>query len=67
MILRLLVAWLHLLALPIGLGAVWARSRALRVVRSSADLPRVFSADSVWGIAAALWLVTGLMRVFMSM
>ena len=67
MILRLLVAWLHLLALPIGLGAVLARSRALRAVHSAADLPRVFSADSVWGIAAGLWLATGLMRVFMSL
>ena len=67
MLLRLIVAWLHLLALPIGLGAVWARSRALRAVHSTADLPRVFSADSVWGIAALLWLVTGLMRVFMSL
>ena len=66
-ILRLIVAWLHLLALPIGLGAVWARSRALRAVHTVADLPRVFSADSVWGIAAALWLATGLVRVFMSM
>ena len=67
MLLRLIVAWLHLLALPIGLGAVWARSRALRAVQSAADLPRVFSADNVWGMAAGLWLVTGLMRVLMSL
>lgn len=67
MILRWLVASVHLLALPIGLGAIWARSRALRAVHSAADLPRVFSADGVWGIAALLWLGTGLMRVFMSL
>jgi putative membrane protein len=67
MILRWIVASLHLLALPIGLGAVWARSRALRVVQNAADLPRVFSADNAWGMAAVLWLGTGLIRVFMSL
>ena len=67
MFLRWLIASLHLFALPLGLSAVWMRSRALRVVHGAADLPRVFNADSVWGIAAALWLVTGLMRVFMSL
>ena len=67
MILPWLIASLHLLALPIGLGAVWARSRALGSVHGASDLPRVFMADTVWGIAALLWLSTGLMRVFMSL
>lgn len=67
MLLRWLIASLHLLALPIGLGAVWMRSRALRAVHGAGDLPRVFTADTVWGIAAVLWLGTGLMRVFMTL
>src|SRR5262245_59369339 len=64
MILRWLVTTFHLLALPLGLGAVWARSRAFTSVRSAADLPRVFVADNLWGLAAGLWIVTGLWRAF---
>ena len=59
-----LIATLHLLTLPLGLGAVWARSRALNRTRSAADLPAVFTADNLWGLAAFLWLTTGLLRVF---
>lgn len=59
-----LIATLHLLALPLGLGAVWARSRALRLARGPGDLHPVFVADNVWGLAAVLWIATGLFRVF---
>jgi putative membrane protein len=64
LVLRWLVATLHLLALPLGLAAVWARSRTLRSTRSVADLPRVFVADNLWGLAAILWIGTGLLRAF---
>ncbi len=64
MLLHWLVATLHLLGLPLGLGAVWTRSRALRQARSPADLSRVFIADNLWGAAAVLWIATGLLRVF---
>jgi putative membrane protein len=64
LLLRWLVATLHLLALPLGLAAVWARSRALRSMRSVTDLPRVFVADNLWGLAAILWIATGLLRAF---
>lgn len=64
MILRWLVATFHLLALPLGLGAVWARSRGLASARTNADLARVFVADNLWGLAAGLWIVTGLWRAF---
>lgn len=64
MLLRWLLATLHLLALPMGLGAIVARSRALRRTRSAADLPAVFLADNFWGAAAILWIATGLLRVF---
>ena len=62
MILRWLVTTIHLLALPLGLGAIVARSRGLRRVNNSADLARVFVADSLWGLAAVLWIATGLWR-----
>lgn len=63
MLIRWLFAWLHLLALGIGLGAVWARARALRGPLDPAGLRRVFHADGWWGVAAALWIGTGLVRV----
>ncbi|MBA3497218.1 MAG: DUF2214 family protein [Gemmatimonadota bacterium] len=64
MMLRWLVAAAHLLALGIGLGAVWARARALQGPLDTAGLRRVFSADAWWGVAALLWLGTGLLRAF---
>ncbi len=61
---RWLIASLHLLALPLGAGAIWARSRALGVAKSADDLRRVFVADNLWALAAVLWLGTGLVRAF---
>jgi putative membrane protein len=63
MVLRWLTASLHLLALPIGLGAVWARSRAFKRLRGPDDLHSVFVADNFWGLAAGLWIATGLVRL----
>jgi putative membrane protein len=55
---------LHLLALGLGLGAVWSRGRALRALaRDPGALPRVLAADNVWGLAALLWIGTGLTRI----
>ena len=65
--LRLLLAWAHLIALGIGLGAVWARARALAGAATSPDLAglrRAFVADTWWGVAAGVWIVTGLWRLF---
>lgn len=63
MLVRWLFAWLHLLGLGIGLGAVWARARALRGPLDAAGLQRVFHADGWWGVAAVIWIGTGLVRV----
>ncbi|HEV8176512.1 MAG TPA: DUF2214 family protein [Gemmatimonadales bacterium] len=60
---RLLLAALHLLGLGVGLGAVWARGRALSSRVDGAGLRSVFLADNFWGLAAALWLGTGLWRL----
>jgi len=55
---------LHLLALGIGLGSVFLRGRALRSKTFDRDaIRRVLAADNVWGIAALLWIGTGLTRV----
>ena len=63
--LRLTLAALHLIALGIGLGAVWARAAALRAVdRDRGALRRALTADTWWGIAALLWISTGLWRLF---
>jgi putative membrane protein len=62
--LRIVLAVVHLLALGIGLGAVWTRARALGerpFDRGSAR--RAFAADSWWGLAAVLWIGTGLWRL----
>ena len=57
-------AVLHLLALGIGLGALWGRRRALLGPLDDRGLDRVFYADSMWGLAAFLWVTTGLARAF---
>ena len=62
--LRLTLAVIHLLALPIGLGAVVVRARALRGPLDPAGLRRVFAADNLWGLSALLFLGTGLWRLF---
>jgi len=64
MYVRWLFAALHLLALGIGLAAVWSRAHALRGKLDNGGLQRVFLADTFWGIAAGLWIVTGLIRAF---
>ncbi|MBK7945080.1 MAG: DUF2214 family protein [Flavobacteriales bacterium] len=61
---RFLLAVAHLFALAIGISAVYARGRALRHVRSTADLHSVFHADNWYGVAALLWIATGLWRAF---
>jgi putative membrane protein len=63
MMLRRLLASFHLLALGLGLGSVWVRGRGLRGPLDPSGLRRVFLADSVWGLAALLWISTGLWRL----
>ena len=53
-----IVASLHYLALAIGLPAIFLRGRALKGTLDDAGLRRLFTADSMWGVAAALWLAT---------
>lgn len=67
--LRLILAVLHLLALGIGLSAIYARARHLTALATQDDAPekalaRVFHADNWWAVAAMLWVSTGLWRAF---
>ena len=67
MIVAPVLSALHVLALGIGLGSVFMRGRYLRALRAGPEarvLDRLFAAHSVWGVAALLWLVTGLARAF---
>ena len=59
-----IVSALHVLALALGLPGVFLRGRALKSRLDREGLRRLFAADAVWGIAASLWLVTGLLRAF---
>ena len=68
MTLRLLLAWLHLLALAVGLAGVWARARALDDSLRNPEDPRAIRralvGDAWWAIAAVAWLATGFWRLF---
>jgi putative membrane protein len=59
-----IVSALHLLALAIGLPSVYLRGRALRGPLDAAGVQRLLAADSVWGVAAVVWIGTGLLRAF---
>jgi putative membrane protein len=61
---RWIFAALHLLALGIGLGAIWWRARALQGALDRDSLQHVLYADNLWGVAALLWISTGLLRAF---
>ena len=63
--LRWSLAALHLLAFGIGVAAIVTRASALRALTDSRGLGRVFSADNWWGLAALLWIGTGLARLLL--
>jgi len=64
MIAAALLSAIHMLTLALGLGGIVARGRALASPLDDAGWKRVLAADNAWGIAAALWIVSGLGRVF---
>lgn len=63
-LLRWTIATVHLLGLGLGLGAIWSRSRALKNPSDPKNIQRALFADTLWGIAALLWITTGLARAF---
>jgi putative membrane protein len=64
MIVAACLSAIHVLALALGLGSVFVRGRALAGVLDETGWRRLLAADSAWGAAAGLWLVSGLGRVF---
>jgi len=60
------MATAHYLALGIGLGGVFVRGQGFRqALRGEpGGLARAFQGDNAWGIAALLWLPSGLLRAF---
>jgi putative membrane protein len=64
---RVLLATIHVLGLGIGLGAVWARGSALSAPLDGPGVRRVLTADAWWGVAALVWLVTGIWRLLAGM
>ena len=65
-IISALLSAIHVLTLALGLGAVFLRGRALARPLDEAGWQRLLAADNAWGIAAALWIASGLARVFLS-
>jgi len=63
-VLAAIVSALHVLAVAIGLPAVFLRGRALRGTLDPAGRRRLFAADNLWGVAAILFVATGLLRAF---
>jgi putative membrane protein len=63
MLVRWLLAAFHLLALGVGLGAIWARAHWLRSSTDPRHLRYALAADTWWGLAALLWIGTGLWRL----
>ena len=59
-----LLSAIHLLTLAVGFAAIVERGRALAGPLDAAGWKRILAADTWWGIAAASWIVSGLLRVF---
>ncbi|CAG9199079.1 conserved membrane hypothetical protein [Paraburkholderia tropica] len=64
MLVRWLLAAIHLLAFGFALASIVRRSRGLRRCTSTEALPAIFSADNGWGGSAVVLIITGAMRAF---
>src|SRR5262245_3930958 len=65
MIVAALLSAIHMLTLALGLGAIFARGRALARPLDDSGWTRLLAADNAWGAAAALWIASGIARVFL--
>src|SRR5215471_8843706 len=55
-----LLSAIHLLTLALGAGAIFARGRAMSRPLDDQGWKRLLAADNLWGIAALLWIASGL-------
>ena len=53
-----------MLTLALGVWGVVERGRALASPLDNAGWKRLLAADNAWGVAALLWITSGLARVF---
>src|SRR4051794_8672188 len=60
-----LLSAIHMLTLALGLGGIVMRGRALSRPLDDAGWKRVLAADNAWGVAAMLWIASGIARVFL--
>jgi len=64
MVVAALLSAIHVLTLGLALGGVFMRGRALAGRLDEAGWKRLLAADAVWGVAAGLWIASGVGRVF---
>jgi putative membrane protein len=64
MVVAALLSAIHVLTLGLGLGGVFMRGRALAGRLDEAGWKRLLAADAVWGVAAGLWIASGVGRLF---
>jgi len=64
MLVAALLSALHMLTLALGVWGVVERGRALAGPLDDAGWKRLLAADTAWGVAALLWIASGLARVF---
>src|SRR5262245_44194335 len=64
MIVAALLSAIHMLTLALGAGGIYLRGRALARPLDDEGWKRLLAADNAWGIAALLWIASGLGRVF---
>ncbi|HZY79433.1 MAG TPA: DUF2214 family protein [Cyclobacteriaceae bacterium] len=62
--LRYLIATIHILTFGLGFASCWMRASALGKLKDQSGVDAVLFADNLWGIAALLWILTGLWRAF---
>jgi putative membrane protein len=58
-----LLSAIHVLTLALGLRALGARGHALAQPLDAAGWKQLLAADNQWGVAALLWITSGMARV----
>lgn len=64
MVVAALLSAIHLLTLALGAAAIFSRGRGLAGTLDEAGWNRLLNADNAWGVAALLWIASGVGRVF---
>jgi putative membrane protein len=59
-----LIAIIHLIALPLGVAALFLRAGALAAAQDNTQLKRVFFWDTLYAVIALVWIGSGLLRAF---